>query len=79
MKAIKITLKSNIQSLDATTGDVKLVLKSDFGEVDTRNITAKPASLEGILTLKKLATSEVKIGSRVIIHVLIEEKDDESL
>lgn len=76
MKPVKIALVSDIQSVESKDGFVKLTLKTHEGNVDTTNISAKPAGLEGTLSLKKLAAHGVKLGSRVVIHISIEEEKD---
>lgn len=68
-----VKLVGDIDSTQFAEGKVtfKFKIPESHGNVTTNNISAKPASMEGALTLKKLAAQDVKLGSRIKIEISI--------
>lgn len=68
---MKVLFKGNIDSFESIGGDVTIKFQTSDGSVETKNIAAKSAALEGTLSLKKLAVQDVKLGSRITIEINI--------
>lgn len=77
----KVKLVGNIDSTQYADGNItfKFKIPETEGNVETKNISAKPASMEGALTLKKLAAQDIRLGSRIKIEISIIDPSEEGL
>jgi hypothetical protein len=70
---MRATFKGEIDSFKVNGGDVTIEFKTNDGSVETKNIAAKSAAIEGTLTVKKLAAQGVRMGSKIKIEVTFAE------
>lgn len=72
---MKATLKAQITKIEITevddliiSRDVKIHFKAK-GQVESKNINGRDATIDGILILKPIIANDLKIGSNITIKI----------
>lgn len=72
---MKAKIKCKIESFSSEEGMLKLSIIGNEGRVDTKMIPAQDCKIIGNLFLKHAIANQIKIGSTIILDILIEDNE----